>query len=80
METTLAIMMVLGIFVGIPAVIGLAIGGAFVVADRRARRAEQTEARERAVAAAEKVVTGAKLQEVAGAVAHQKTRETTKVA
>ncbi|MFC2010149.1 hypothetical protein ACFLUL_01045, partial [Chloroflexota bacterium] len=43
-ETTLAILMVLGIYVGIPVVIGLVIGGAFVTADRRARRAERAKA------------------------------------
>jgi len=51
METTLAILMVLGIFVGIPAVIGLAIGGAFILADRRARIAKQAKAREEATTA-----------------------------
>ena len=41
METTLAILMVLGIFAGIPAVIGLTIGGAYVLADRRVQKAER---------------------------------------
>jgi hypothetical protein len=44
MEATLAILMVLGIFVGIPAVIGLAIAGTHIFADRRARRAERVKA------------------------------------
>ena len=41
METTLAILMVLGIFVGIPAVIGFAIAGAHILADRRAAEVKQ---------------------------------------
>ena len=41
METTLAILMVLGIFIGIPVVIGFAIGGIFLLSDRRAVRAER---------------------------------------
>lgn len=39
METTLAILVVLGIFVGIPAVIGFAIAGIYIFAARVARRA-----------------------------------------
>lgn len=41
METTLAILMVLGIFIGIPAVIGFAVAGVYILSDRRARRAER---------------------------------------
>jgi len=41
METTLGILMVLGIFIGIPAVIGFAIAGVYITSDRRARRAER---------------------------------------
>ena len=41
METTLAILMVLGIFVGIPALIGFAIAGTYILRDRRVRRAER---------------------------------------
>ena len=44
METTLAILMVLGIFVGIPAVIGFTIAGIYVLSARRAVRAERAEA------------------------------------
>jgi len=43
METTLAILMVLGIYVGIPAVIGLAIGGAYIWKDQKIRRAEHAD-------------------------------------
>ncbi len=46
METTLAILMVLGIFVGIPAIIGLAIVGLYTRGDRRVRRAERAKAME----------------------------------
>ncbi len=42
METTLAVLMVIGIFVGIPAVIGFAIAGVYILSDRRARRTERT--------------------------------------
>ncbi len=52
METTLAILMVLGIFVGIPAIIGLAIAGLYIRSDRRVRRAERAKAMEEAVAEA----------------------------
>lgn len=72
METTLAILMVLGIFVGIPAVIGFAIAGFFVLADRRARRAERALSTREVVTAAEKVV--------AEAAAHRRTKKAAKVA
>ena len=44
MELALASMMVLGIFVAIPAVIGFAIVGAYILSDRRIRRAERAKA------------------------------------
>jgi len=44
METTLAILMVLGIFVGIPALIGFAIAGTYMLSDRRVRRAQRAKA------------------------------------
>ena len=44
METTLAVLMVLGIFVGIPAIIGFTIAGVYSLADHRARRAERAKA------------------------------------
>jgi len=44
METTLAILMVLGIYLGIPAVIGLAIAGVFLFSDRRVRRSKRARA------------------------------------
>ncbi len=44
METTLAILMVLGIFIGIPAVIGFTVAGVYIMSDRRARRAERAKA------------------------------------
>ncbi len=53
MEMTMAILMVLGIFVGIPAIIGFAIAGMYIKSDRRARRAERAKAMEEAVAEAE---------------------------
>ena len=52
METVLAILMVLGIFVGIPALIGFAIAGTYVLIDRRVRRAERAKAVEEMVAEA----------------------------
>lgn len=44
METTLAILMVLGIFIGIPAVVGFAVAGVYILGDRRALRAERAKA------------------------------------
>ena len=44
METALAILMALGIYVGIPVVIGLVIGGFFIIADRRLWKAGKTHA------------------------------------
>ena len=40
METTLAILMVLGIFVGIPALIGFAIAGTYLLRDQRVCQVE----------------------------------------
>jgi len=52
METTLAILMVLGIFVGVPALIGFSIAGVYILSDRRVRRAEHAKALEKAAAEA----------------------------
>ena len=41
METALAILMVLGIYIGIPAVVGLAVVGVLMLSGRRTRRAER---------------------------------------
>ena len=41
METTLAALMVLGIFVGVPLVAGLALAGIHIVAGKRAEKTEQ---------------------------------------
>ena len=46
MELALAILMVLGIFVGIPALIGFGIAGVYIWSDRRVRRAEHAKALE----------------------------------
>jgi len=43
METTLAILMVLGIFVGIPAAIGFGLVGAYIMRERRGHRAQRAE-------------------------------------
>jgi len=48
METTLAILMVLGIFVGIPSLIGVSIAGMYILKDSRVRRAEHARAMEEA--------------------------------
>jgi flagellar biosynthesis component FlhA len=80
MDTTLAVLMVLGIFVGIPAIIGFAIAGVYIMSDRKVRRAQRAEAVMEAVTAAEDMVTEAKLEQSAEAVADQKTTKTTKVA
>ena len=52
METALAILMVLGIFVGIPALVGFGIAGMYIRSDRRVRRAERAKAVEEVVAEA----------------------------
>jgi len=44
MEIALAILMVLGIFVGIPALIGFAIAGTYILSGRRVRRAQPAKA------------------------------------
>lgn len=80
MELAMAIMMVLGIFVGIPAVIGFTIGGAFILADRRARRAEQAQSETEAVTATEDMLASAQREQPAEAVGHQKTAKTLEVA
>lgn len=80
METTLAILMVLGIYIVIPAVIGFTIGGYFVMKDRRAKRAEREKSLEEAVAAMEELVAEARPEQPAEVGTHRKTRETTKVA
>jgi len=41
METTLAILIVLGIFLGIPAIVGFAIAGMYLLTGRRAQRTER---------------------------------------
>jgi flagellar biosynthesis component FlhA len=55
METGLAILMVLGIFVGIPALVGIAIGGMYLMSNRRIRRAERARALAQAEAIAQEV-------------------------
>ena len=44
METAFAILMVLGIFVGVPALLGLAIAGPYILSDRRVGEAERPKA------------------------------------
>ena len=44
METSLAILMVLGIYVGIPLAIGFAVAGVIIWGNRRATRARRAEA------------------------------------
>ena len=68
METTLAILMVLGIFIGIPAVIGFAVAGVYILSDRRVRRAERA-----------KVLGEAAAKETAREVAEEPTEEPTVV-
>lgn len=46
MGTALAILMVLGIFVGVPALVGFAIASTYILKDRRVRRAERGKAAE----------------------------------
>ena len=79
METTLAVLMVLGIFVGIPAIIGFAIAGMYIMSNRRARRAERTQSVAEAIAAAEDMVAEAKGEQPAKAGGKQKNSNTTTV-
>jgi len=44
METLLAILMVLGIYLVLPTILGFAIGGIYILSDRRAKRAERAKA------------------------------------
>lgn len=53
MELTLAILMVLGIFVGVPALIGFSIAGVYLMSDQRVRRAKRAKAAEEAKARVE---------------------------
>jgi flagellar biosynthesis component FlhA len=46
METTLAVLMVLGIFVGVPAVVGLTIAGLYMAKDNKVRKAQHAKALE----------------------------------
>ena len=78
METTLAVLMVLGIFVGIPAIIGFSIAGVYVLSDRRARRAERAQSVAEAIAAAEDMVAETQREQAAQATADQKTKEPVK--
>ncbi|GEM_PF-1646964 len=79
METTLAILMVLGIFIGIPAIIGFTIVGMYLLSDRRARRAERAQSVMEAIAAAEHLVAEAQREQRAEVAGHQKTTKTTTV-
>jgi flagellar biosynthesis component FlhA len=71
METVLAILMVLGIFVGIPALIGFAIAGTYVLIDRRVRRVEPA----KALKAAAEAVHEQPAEAQGKAVAKEATRE-----
>ena len=83
METFLAVLMVIGIYLVFPAILGLAIGGiCIVIGQRRTRRAKETErarSLEEAVEASERMVAEAKRKGPVVAAARQKSRETTKV-
>ena len=67
MELTVAILMVLGIFIGIPAVIGFAIAGLYIRSDRQARRAARANALGKATAKAHGKAVTPKITEPAGA-------------
>lgn len=60
METALAILMVLGIFVGIPVAIGGAIVGGYLLGDRRVRKAQHAKVLKKAVAETQEVTEEAK--------------------
>ena len=43
MEITLAVVMVLGVFVAIPALVGFAIAGAYILRNKKVRRVEHAD-------------------------------------
>ena len=70
METFMAVLMALGIYLGVPLIIGLAIAGIFIMADQKIKRAKQTKSLEEAVEDLERVVAEAKSEEHARTVTH----------
>ncbi len=78
METTLAVLMVLGIFVGIPAIIGFSIAGVYILGGRRVKRAKRAQSVAEAIAAVEEVVTEAQLEQATRTTTDQKPEEAVK--
>lgn len=76
METTPVVLMVLGIFVGIPAVIAFTIVGMYRVSGRRTLRAERAAAFEEAVA---EVTREERAEAHGGAVGKEPTKEPAQV-
>ena len=74
MDTTLAILMVLGIFVGIPAVIGFAIAGVYLLSGRRTLRARRAQSMAETIAAAEDMVAEAQREQASKAAGKKKTK------
>jgi hypothetical protein len=68
METTLAVLMVLGIYVGVPLVIGFAIGGVVILGSRRATRARRAQALGEVADAVGEAIAEAEVAQSAGAV------------
>lgn len=60
METFLAVLMVLGIYLGAPLVIGFAIAGAVVLWSRRAKKERPRPSVEEEIAAMEELITEAR--------------------
>ena len=65
METFLAILMVLGIYVGAPLVIGFTIAGVVVLRSRRAKKARPGPSVEEQIAAMEDLIAEARSDKVA---------------
>ncbi|MFC1949943.1 hypothetical protein ACFLW0_07225 [Chloroflexota bacterium] len=78
MELALAVMMVLGIFVAIPALFGFGTAGVFLLKDRRVRKAERARTLDKAAEELELVVTEAKLGQSGKTETHDETKETIK--
>ena len=70
METFLAVLMAIGIYLVAPALLAFAIAGIFIMVDQRAKRAKQARSLEEAVEELEQVVAEAKLEEHAETAAH----------
>jgi len=73
-ETFLAILMVIGIYVVAPAIVGFGIAGLVVLRTRRSRRARPRESVEDVIAAMEEMIAAARPEEGSGRATRQPSR------